>query len=109
MGGHLAPNVYDHSSILKMIETVFGLPTLASINHQFDTQTPGQNNDAANGQPFGPPAPPRDASAALGNLIDVFNFAAAPTAAPDLPIVPAPRGVPADPAIAQRFAAALRN
>ena len=42
--GHLEPTVYDHVSILKFIETVFALPTLASINHRFDTSTPGGRN-----------------------------------------------------------------
>jgi phospholipase C len=45
----------EHSSVLKFIETVFGLPTLASINHLFDKSTPKVNNQA-NGAPF----PPRD-------------------------------------------------
>ena len=64
----------EHSSVLKFIETVFGLPSLASINHQFDTSTPGgPNNQAANGQPCGPPAPPRDGLAAIGNLMECFT------------------------------------
>jgi len=59
--GHLEPTLYEHTSILKLIETVFGLPTLASVNHLFDTSTPGGGNyEAANGQSYGPPAPPRD-------------------------------------------------
>jgi len=73
--GHLEPTLYEHSSILKFIETVFGLPTLASINHQFDTSTPGgPNNQASNGQPTGPPAPPRDGLASIGNLMECFTF-----------------------------------
>ena len=32
---HLEPTVYEHSSILKFIEKVFDLPTLASVNHRF--------------------------------------------------------------------------
>jgi phospholipase C len=72
---HLEPTLYEHSSILKFIETVFGLPTLASINHHFDTSTPGgPNNQAANGLPLGPPAPPRDGLAAIGNLMECFSF-----------------------------------
>jgi phospholipase C len=71
---HLEGTLYEHSSILKFIETVFGLPTLASINHAFDTQTPGTNNQAANGQPFGPPAPPRDGRSDIGNLMECFSF-----------------------------------
>ncbi len=71
---HLEPTVYEHSSVLKFLELVFGLPTLASINHQFDTQTPGTNNEAANGQPFGPPAPPRDGRTDIGDLSQAFQF-----------------------------------
>jgi phospholipase C len=73
--GHLEPTLYEHGSILKFIETVFGLPTLASINHHFDTSTPGgPNNQAANGQALGPPAPPRDGNAKIGNLMECFSF-----------------------------------
>src|ERR1700682_888203 len=38
--GHLETTLYEHSSILKFIECVFGLPTLASVNHAFDGSTP---------------------------------------------------------------------
>ncbi len=72
--GYLSPVQNEHGSILKFVEAIFGLPTLASINHQFDAQTPGANNDAAKGQPFGPPAPPRDGRADIGNLLDCFVF-----------------------------------
>jgi hypothetical protein len=41
---------------LKYLERRFGLSTLASVNHQFDTSTPGTNNAAANGGASGPPA-----------------------------------------------------
>jgi phospholipase C len=72
---HLEPTVYEHSSILKFIETIFGLPTLASVNHRFDTATPGgSNNEAAGGNPAGPPAPPRDGRADIGNLLECFSF-----------------------------------
>jgi phospholipase C len=72
---HLEPTIYEHTSILKFIETVFGLPTLASVNHRFDSSTPGGgNNAAANGQPLGPPAPPRDGSPSIGNLMECFTF-----------------------------------
>jgi phospholipase C len=71
---NLAPTLYEHSSTLKFLEAVFGLPTLASINHLFDTQTPAANNDAANGQPFGPPAPPRDGRPEIGNMLECFNL-----------------------------------
>jgi phospholipase C len=71
---HLEPTVYEHTSTLKLIETVFSLPTLASANHTFDLGTPsGGNYDAATG-PVGPPAPPRDASSAIGNLMECFAF-----------------------------------
>jgi phospholipase C len=72
---HLEPTLYEHTSVLKFIETVFGLPTLASINHRFDTSTPGgPNNQASNGQAFGPPAPPRDGLNTIGNMLECFEF-----------------------------------
>lgn len=61
----------DHSSVLKFIEYVFGLPTLASINHQFDTSTPTTNN-ATGGKAF----PPRDGNSKISDLTQCFNFAA---------------------------------
>jgi phospholipase C len=68
--GHLEPTLYEHSSILKFIEAVFGLPTLASVNHSFDTSTPvGSNYEAG-----GPPAPPRDGRRDIGNLMECFAF-----------------------------------
>jgi len=73
--GHLEPTVYEHSSTLKFIETVFGLPTLASINHTFDTSTPGgRDNEAAGSARLGPPAPPRDRLSSIGNLMECFQF-----------------------------------
>jgi phospholipase C len=72
--GHLEPTVYDHASILKFIETVYDLPTLASVNHAFDAGTPsGGNYEAATG-PVGPPAPPRDGMSSIGNLMECFAF-----------------------------------
>jgi phospholipase C len=72
---HLESTLYEHSSILKFIEAVFGLPTLASVNHQFDSATPGgPNNQAANGSAVGPPAPPRDGRGDIGNLMECFQF-----------------------------------
>src|SRR5205807_10374451 len=72
---HLEPTLYEHSSILKFIETVFGLPFLASVNHQFDTATPGgPGNNASHGNPVGPPAPPRDGRSDIGNLLECFQF-----------------------------------
>lgn len=72
--GHISGHLYDHSSVLKFIERRFNLPTLASINHQFDKRTPGANNDAAHGHKYGPPAPPRDRLSQIGDLYEVFNF-----------------------------------
>ena len=72
---HLEATVYEHTSTLKFIEAVFGLPTLASINHRFDVSTPGgPNNEASGGQPTGPPAPPRDGRSEVGNLMECFTF-----------------------------------
>jgi phospholipase C len=72
---HLEPTVYEHSSLLKFIERVFDLPTLASVNHKFDIQTPGAPaNDAANGAAAGPPAPPRDGRADVGDMMQCFDF-----------------------------------
>ena len=72
---HLEGTLYEHTSILKFIETVFDLPTLASVNHQFDASTPGgPNNAASNGQAVGPPAPPRDGRPEIGNLMECFSF-----------------------------------
>jgi phospholipase C len=72
--GHLEPTVYEHSSTLKFIEAAFGLPTLASINHTFDTRTPSKDNDAATGGRWGPPAAPRDGLTSIGNLMECFQF-----------------------------------
>jgi phospholipase C len=73
--GHIEPALYEHASVLKFIEAVFGLPTLASINHRFDSSTPGgPDNEASAGQPFGPPAPPRDGLSSIGSLLECFTF-----------------------------------
>jgi phospholipase C len=72
---HLETTVYEHGSILKFIERVFGLPTLASVNHRFDHHTPGgPNNEAAGGAATGPPAPPRDGLHSTGDLTECFDF-----------------------------------
>jgi phospholipase C len=73
---HLEGTLYEHTSILKFIEAVFGLPTLASVNHLFDQATPAGPNyqAAAAGAPAGPPAPPRDFRTDIGNLMDCFTF-----------------------------------
>ena len=67
--GHVDTAYSEHSSVLKFIEAVFGLPTLASINHMFDKSTPKVNNQA-NGAPF----PPRDGKAAISDLTQCFTF-----------------------------------
>src|SRR2546423_4409170 len=65
--GHIEAKLYEHVSVLKFLEAVFGLPTLASLNHKFDTSTPGgPNNEASGGKANGPPAPPRDGLSTIG-------------------------------------------
>ena len=60
----------DHTSTLKLIERLHGLPTLASRNHSFDRSTPtGANYNAG-----GAAAPPRDGLAAISDLYDLFTF-----------------------------------
>jgi phospholipase C len=60
----------DHVSTLKFVERLWGLPTLASVNHTFDTSTPtGGDYDTG-----GAPAPPRDGLASLSDLFDLFHF-----------------------------------
>ena len=60
----------DHVSTLKFIERTFGLPTLASRNHQFDHATPTGGDYETDGAP----APPRDDSDRLSDLYDLFRF-----------------------------------
>jgi phospholipase C len=70
---HLEPALYEHASILKLIERVFGLPTLASVNRRFDRATPvGPDYEAVTGRRAGPPAPPRDGLTAIGDLGECF-------------------------------------
>jgi phospholipase C len=83
--GYVSGQLYEHSSVLKFIERRFGLPSLASVNHQFDTSTPGTNNDAANGKPRGPAAPPRDGLARIGDFYEAFDFSQDPNYYPSLP------------------------
>lgn len=85
--GYVSGQLYEHSSILKFIEKRFGLPTLASVNHQFDRSTPGQNNEAANGKTSGPPAPPHDGLAQIGDFSKAFDFTQDPHYQPKLPSV----------------------
>ncbi len=73
--GHLEPTLYEHASILKFLERTFELPTLASINHRFDQSTPvGDDYEAAEGAASGPPAPPRDGVAYIGDFRECFTF-----------------------------------
>ena len=72
--GYLDPTVYDSTSILKFIERLHGLPTLASVNHLFDDATPTGGNYQAAGPDVGPPAPPRDDRGDLGDLFNAFTF-----------------------------------
>jgi phospholipase C len=82
---YISGQLYEHSSILKFIERRFGLPSLASMNHQFDLSTPGENNEAANGRTRGPAAPPRDALRQLGDFYEAFDFSQDPNYHPRLP------------------------
>lgn len=82
---YLSAQLYEHSSILKFIERKFGLPTLASVNHQFDVLTPAENNDAAGSSDWGPPAPPRDGLAQFGDFYEAFDFSQNPDYLPTLP------------------------
>jgi phospholipase C len=81
--GYVSGQLYEHSSILKFIERRFGLPTLASANHRFDTSTPALNNDLAKGN-AGPPAPPRDGLKQLGDFYEAFDFTQNPNYSPKL-------------------------
>jgi phospholipase C len=47
----------DHTSTLKFVERVFGLPTLASRDHTFDTATPTEPNYDTGGGPSPAQAP----------------------------------------------------
>jgi len=83
--GYVSGQLYEHASILKFIEKRFGLPTLASVNTQFNSSTPGKYNDAANGKNSGPPAPPRDGLAQIGDFMEAFDFTQNPNYQPKLP------------------------
>jgi hypothetical protein len=56
--------------MLKLIEALHGLPTLASRNHRFDSGTPTDSNN----QVGGAPSPPRYARSELSDLLDRFSF-----------------------------------
>ena len=83
--GYVSGQLYEHNSLMKYIERRFGLPTLASVNHHFDASTPAFNNDAAAGKQSGPPAPPRDGLAQLGDFYEAFDFTQNPNYFPNLP------------------------
>jgi phospholipase C len=68
--GHIDTTYSDHASILKFVEHVYGLPTLASINHTFDKGTP-----PGAGQGGGKPFPPRDGSSRISDLTQCFSVA----------------------------------
>jgi phospholipase C len=59
----------EHTSTLKFLERLYGLPTLASQNHLFDTETPTGGNYQADGAP----APPRDGRSDVSDLFDCFD------------------------------------
>jgi phospholipase C len=60
----------EHTSTLKFLERLHGLPTLASKNHLFDTETPTGGNYEAGGAS----APPRDARTDISDLFECFEF-----------------------------------
>jgi phospholipase C len=60
----------EHTSTIKLLQRLHGLPTLASQNHLFDKATP----TGGNYQTGGAPAPPRDARDDIGDLLDCFDF-----------------------------------
>jgi phospholipase C len=60
----------EHTSTLKLIEALHGLPTLSSRNHLFDSSTP----TGGNYQTGGAPAPPRDGRDDISDLLDLFSF-----------------------------------
>jgi phospholipase C len=60
----------EHTSTIKLLQRLHGLPTLASQNHLFDKGTP----TGVNYQAGGAPAPPRDARDDIGDLLDCFDF-----------------------------------
>jgi phospholipase C len=70
-GPTLSSRSAEHTSTLKLIEAVYGIPTtLTEQNHLFDGATPtGGNYDAD-----GAPAPPRDGRDDISDLLDLFTF-----------------------------------
>jgi phospholipase C len=60
----------EHTSTVKLLEKLHGLPTLASQNTLFDNGTPTGSNYQAGGAK----APPRDAREDISDLLDCFDF-----------------------------------
>jgi Phosphoesterase family len=60
----------EHTSTLKLIEALHGLPTLSARNHLFDSSTPTGGNYETGGAP----APPRDGRDDISDLLDLFSF-----------------------------------
>lgn len=70
-GPVLSSRPAEHTSTVKLIEAVYGIPTtLTEQNHLFDSSTPTGGNYQANGAP----APPRDGSDEISDLLDLFTF-----------------------------------
>jgi phospholipase C len=70
-GPVLSSRPAEHTSTVKLIEAVYGIPTtLAEQNHLFDSSTPTGGNYQANGAP----APPRDGREDISDLLDLFTF-----------------------------------
>ena len=69
-GPVLSHRAAEHTSTLKFLEKLHGLPTLASQNRLFDSGTPAGSNY----QTGGAPAPPRDAQEDISDLLDCFEF-----------------------------------
>jgi phospholipase C len=70
-GPVLSSKPAEHTSTLKLIEAVYGLPTtLTEQNLQFNSGTPTGGNYQANGAP----APPRDGRNDISDLLDLFEF-----------------------------------
>ena len=60
----------EHTSTLKLIEALHGLPTLTSVNHLFDNSTPTGDNYQAGGAA----APPRDGRVGISDLLGLLSF-----------------------------------
>lgn len=65
------------------LNIVLGEKKMASVNNHFNTSTPAFNNDLAQGN-AGPPAPPRDGLAQIGDFYEAFDFTQNPDYYPKL-------------------------